>query len=78
MRVAMTVEVRAARLVRNLENAGKSVASVTVRGDEITVIFAEGQPAAVNPIDLIDFGSPVNKRRQKAGERQKAATPKPK
>lgn len=53
--MAQTLETRAARLVHSLEAAGHKVASLTIKGDEITVVFVGGEPEGINPFDLVDM-----------------------
>lgn len=53
--MAHTPETRAARLVHSLETAGHKVASLTIKGDEITVVFVGGEPEGMSPIDFVDW-----------------------
>ncbi|GHG11174.1 hypothetical protein GCM10017322_03300 [Paracoccus aerius] len=53
--VAMTIELRAARLVASLQQQGVQVASLVVVGDEIRVHFVTGDVLALDELDLADM-----------------------
>lgn len=53
--VAMTIELRAARLVASLQQQGVQVASLVVVGDEIRVHFVRSNVPVLDEFDLADM-----------------------